>query len=82
MQGIGQFPSARPWSGLSSKFWKGSCYCVRVLYNVLSALIAILILPYRLQEKNVKEKQIQHWKAVIGLQDRLKKSQISVGYFV
>lgn len=29
----------------------------------------------KLQEKNVKEKQIQHWKAVIGLQDRLKTNQ-------
>ncbi|XP_026279739.2 lysine-specific histone demethylase 1A [Frankliniella occidentalis] len=29
----------------------------------------------KLQEKNVKEKQIQHWKAVITLQDRLKTNQ-------
>lgn len=32
----------------------------------------------RLQEKNVKEKQIQHWKAVINLQDRLKTNQNKV----
>ncbi|KAG8258287.1 Lysine-specific histone demethylase 1A [Homalodisca vitripennis] len=29
----------------------------------------------KLQEKNVKEKQVQHWKAVIALQDRLKANQ-------
>lgn len=29
----------------------------------------------KLQEKNVKEKQIQHWKAVIALQERLKANQ-------
>ena len=32
----------------------------------------------KLQEKNVKEKQIQHWKNVIGLQDRLKNNQQSM----
>ncbi|XP_049768257.1 lysine-specific histone demethylase 1A isoform X1 [Schistocerca cancellata] len=29
----------------------------------------------KLQEKNVKEKQIQHWKAVIALQERLEANQ-------
>ncbi|XP_069690612.1 lysine-specific histone demethylase 1A-like isoform X2 [Periplaneta americana] len=29
----------------------------------------------KLQEKNVKEKQVQHWKAVIALQERLKTNQ-------
>lgn len=29
----------------------------------------------KLQEKNVKEKQVQHWKNVIGLQERLKTNQ-------
>ncbi|KAJ1531821.1 hypothetical protein ONE63_000474 [Megalurothrips usitatus] len=29
----------------------------------------------KLQEKNVKDKQIQHWRAVINLQDRLKTNQ-------
>ncbi|XP_039288943.1 lysine-specific histone demethylase 1A isoform X5 [Nilaparvata lugens] len=29
----------------------------------------------KLQEKNVKEKQVTHWKAVIGLQERLKTNQ-------
>ncbi|KAF4521790.1 hypothetical protein B566_EDAN012295 [Ephemera danica] len=29
----------------------------------------------KLQEKNVKEKQVQHWKAVIALQERLKSNQ-------
>ncbi|RZF33524.1 hypothetical protein LSTR_LSTR008170 [Laodelphax striatellus] len=29
----------------------------------------------KLQEKNVKEKQVLHWKAVIGLQERLKNNQ-------
>jgi len=29
----------------------------------------------KLQEKNVKEKQVQHWKAVIAFQDRLKSNQ-------
>ncbi|KAJ9576874.1 hypothetical protein L9F63_006545, partial [Diploptera punctata] len=29
----------------------------------------------KLQEKNVKEKQIEHWKAVIALQERLKTNQ-------
>jgi hypothetical protein len=29
----------------------------------------------RLQEKNVKEKQVQHWKAVIALQERLQTNQ-------
>lgn len=29
----------------------------------------------KLQEKNVKEKQVLHWKAVIALQDRLKANQ-------
>lgn len=29
----------------------------------------------KLQEKHVKEKQIQHWKEIIGLQDKLKTNQ-------
>nr|CAD7576173.1 unnamed protein product [Timema californicum] len=29
----------------------------------------------KLQEKNVKEKQVQHWKSVIALQDKLKANQ-------
>ncbi|PSN36278.1 Lysine-specific histone demethylase 1A [Blattella germanica] len=29
----------------------------------------------KLQEKNVKEKQVQHWKAVIALQEKLKTNQ-------
>lgn len=35
----------------------------------------------RLQEKNVKEKQVQHWKAVIALQERLQTNQhrVSIG---
>ncbi|GLH00623.1 Possible lysine-specific histone demethylase 1, partial [Gryllus bimaculatus] len=30
----------------------------------------------KLQEKSVKEKQVQHWKAVINLQERLKTNQL------
>lgn len=35
---------------------------------------------YRLQEKNVKEKQIQHWKNYITLQDNLRSVLNKVKY--
>ena len=35
----------------------------------------------RLQEKHVKEKQCQHQRNIIELQDKLKKNQIAVSRF-
>jgi len=32
----------------------------------------------KLQEKNVKEKQLKYWKAIIGLQEQLKTNQLRV----
>lgn len=32
----------------------------------------------KLQEKNVKEKQVQHWKTVIALQEKLKTNQLNM----
>ena len=54
----------------------------------MNRVIVIYILNYfRLQEKHVKEKQCEHQKNIIELQDKLKKNQIQVGletriYFV
>lgn len=36
------------------------------------------ILKFSLQEKHVKEKQVQHWKTFISLQEKLKSKQAEV----
>lgn len=54
-------------SGLrSSGVWLGACF-------VLQSWLGHLRCLYRLQEKHVKDEQIEHWKKIVKTQEELKE---------
>ena len=64
-------------AGLITRVWKIQVGH-RIAILIGKCIPTGLLCFYRLQEKHVKEKQVEHQRNIIDLQEKLKKNQIQV----